>query len=271
MSLYACSSCMDNIPLHKPRLHCTDCRSHDICASCYVLSISTGGHTTDHLVDLIEKSGTVPLPPPQPPRPLLPPRKSTQSSPISPPQSQPYARPEVGRSPLPHLQSQQIPQYIPQPIPAEYAGPRRQVSQYIAQPLPPAYVQPQQQQQTPQYVAQPVAQPVVQPVATAGTPAQVINTQPIVQTHGWTPLFEGSEPSALGAHFFSVVFDCLDTQKKGFLTPEQYSAFLDVQGYLPEQDVCMFNPPFTPPFRLSCSMLKKNQFREKNEQSTIRL
>jgi hypothetical protein len=57
---------------------------------------------------------------------------------------------------------------------------------------------------------------------------------------GWKPLFEGSNPSPTALAFFNAVFDCLDTLRVGVLAPEQYSAFCDVQGYLPDEDVCKY-------------------------------
>jgi hypothetical protein len=70
--------------------------------------------------------------------------------------------------------------------------------------------------------------------------AQPSYSPPIFAPPGWNPIFDGCEPSATGAAFFNAVFDCLDTQNRGLLSPEQYSAFNDVQGYLPDQDVCKY-------------------------------
>jgi len=113
MSLYYCSSCADTIPLHKPRINCNDCRFHNICANCYVLNIFTGQHVQGHTTRVIPKSGRV-LPPPLPAR----------HSPTTIPQPQPQGRPEIGRRPVggPSI-SQQIPEYVSQPIPSPYGHP----------------------------------------------------------------------------------------------------------------------------------------------------
>ncbi|KAH6669269.1 hypothetical protein B0J14DRAFT_566027 [Halenospora varia] len=76
----------------------------------------------------------------------------------------------------------------------------------------------------------------------APEPAIPTTTQPAApaqsaSTSGWQPLAYGSKPSATFVAFLEAVFACLDTDKDGMLTPEQYSAFLDVQGYGPEEDV----------------------------------
>jgi len=69
-----------------------------------------------------------------------------------------------------------------------------------------------------------------------------------VRQMGWRPLFEGCNPSPTDLAFFNGVFDFLDMTKTGLLTPEQYSAFLDVQGYLPDEDVCKYsNLPYPTP------------------------
>ena len=129
MSLYYCSSCADTIPLHKPRINCIDCRFHNVCANCYVLSVYTGQHVRAHTTRVIPKSGKV-LPPP------LPARHSSTTI----PQSQPQGRPEVGRRPVggPQIQ-QQTPQYASQPVPLPYSHPTgnpNRMSYIPPQPVP---------------------------------------------------------------------------------------------------------------------------------------
>jgi len=363
MSLYTCSSCSDTIPLQKPRLHCTICRSHDICAKCYVLSTYTSGHTADHITTLTRQSGTIPVqqlssPPPLPPRPsstnvpqvqhysrpevswnpALQSQTTPQYSPA--PQAQHYNRPEVGRKPVveqrnnypqftPPLQAQQYgnpslgrpvgeaqqqePYFAPPPQSQPYASQSRPTS--VAQQQIPYQMPSQSQPERPgsvkipvtetqsQYLPPPQSQPPggtaftipssetkleaptydsphVQPLETpesgrnsvaesqhpapqnqqpqpqqfadsstnvtvgyAPSPQQMASPAPVPpqnsqRPQGWKPIFEGCNPSAIGLAFFNTVFDCLDTQKKGLLTPEQYSAFNDVQGYAIDEDVC---------------------------------
>ncbi|KAH8679957.1 hypothetical protein BGZ60DRAFT_401015 [Tricladium varicosporioides] len=74
-------------------------------------------------------------------------------------------------------------------------------------------------------------EPAIPTTAQPAAPAQPATTS------GWQPFAYGSKPSATFVAFLEAVFACLDTDKDGMLTPEQYSAFLDVQGYGPDEDV----------------------------------
>lgn len=199
---------MDNIPLHKPRLQCTDCRFYNVCASCYVLGAYTSPHISTHRVIVIEKSGVIQLPPPPPPRPPLPPRKSTSASPS---QSTAY------------ISSQQ-----PTRKPLQHGSPLGS----------PSVGSPSTQQENPAHVREQMNEAAGMPQ----TSPQSTDLQDGAQSRGWSPLFQGSEPSALGNQFFDALFNCLDAQRTGAITPEQYSAFLDVQGYLPEENYCMLAP-----------------------------
>jgi hypothetical protein len=60
---------------------------------------------------------------------------------------------------------------------------------------------------------------------------------------GWRLLFDGSRPTQFMVDFFGVIFSCLDTARSGYLTPEQYSAFCDVQGYDLDANVCKSHLP----------------------------
>ncbi|OIW35665.1 hypothetical protein CONLIGDRAFT_710806 [Coniochaeta ligniaria NRRL 30616] len=65
MSLYFCDGCLDQIPPDRPRFHCQQCPSYDICAHCIAVRIIakklTGdpakGHDNGHHSQLILKSG----------------------------------------------------------------------------------------------------------------------------------------------------------------------------------------------------------------------
>ena len=57
----------------------------------------------------------------------------------------------------------------------------------------------------------------------------------------WQPLFEGTQPTQMMADLLTAIFICLDATGTRLLAPEQYSSFLEVQGYLLEEDVCEFS------------------------------
>jgi hypothetical protein len=235
MSLFNCSSCADTIPLLKPRIQCRICYSHDLCANCYVLGIYTGTHREDHTTVLHKKSETVLKPPPLPPRRVsatapeqLPSRPAPgrnvqpQGVPKYPsPQSQPPTGPPastkspVGPSPSssPQIQGVATPQFSPAP-PQPSAGP------------PPSHPQ----ISGPGY---PLMSRVPSREPSGGPPPSAISNQ-----QGWKPFFDGCNPTPTGIAFLNSVFDCLDSMKAGMLAPEQYSAFLDVQCYRLEEDVC---------------------------------
>lgn len=63
------------------------------------------------------------------------------------------------------------------------------------------------------------------------------------QTHsaaltGWQPFFNNTAPTAFGMAFFNEIFNHLDINRTGLLTPEQYSDFLDVIGHSLDQNAC---------------------------------
>jgi hypothetical protein len=76
------------------------------------------------------------------------------------------------------------------------------------------------------------------------------NTEPEVgvapsyhQPDKWEPLFE--EDSTSTPNFIalmSTIFSHLDPDHTGYLSPEIYSGFLDVQGYKLEANICKFHP-----------------------------
>lgn len=224
MTLFSCSSCSDSIPLHKPRIHCMVCSWHDICASCYVLSKHTGSHTPQHGTMLLEKSGTLPKPPPLPARPtsVVPSYRAQSPRPV---------RPNTG-TPT-NLLAQSPPPVPPATVTRIYSP-----------------VQPSTPSGTPQVQRKPVeiapqAVPASRSVDAAEPRCNAGNATAGGQ-QGWKPLFEGSSPSRTALAFFNAVFDCLDTLKVGVLAPEQYSTFCDVQGYLPDEDVCKYEHVKTP-------------------------
>jgi hypothetical protein len=58
----------------------------------------------------------------------------------------------------------------------------------------------------------------------------------------WEPLFgNDSGPTPIFVALMSTVFSHLDPQHTGYLSPEIYSGFLDVQGYPLTENICEFH------------------------------
>lgn len=129
--------------------------------------------------------------------------------------------------PLPPRRQPAPAQPVPQnpPVPQQFMPPPPAV-QREAVPSPAVSPRVIQRQVAPQQAKSPA------PNASAPT-----KYQPPSQT-GWQPLFQGSGPTPIMEAFLNAVFTRLDADKDGLLTPEQYSAFCDVQEYGPDEDVC---------------------------------
>lgn len=77
-----------------------------------------------------------------------------------------------------------------------------------------------------------------------------ISSQPVKQSNpssvqavaqgGWKPLFSGSSATPTFVALLTAVFEQLDTDKDGLITPEQYISFLEVQHYTNEEHVCRY-------------------------------
>jgi hypothetical protein len=82
--------------------------------------------------------------------------------------------------------------------------------------------------------------PYANPPQTAAGPGghQTQNTAPASSTAQWQTLQASGVPSPFLRSLLSAVFERLDVHRTGSLSPEQYSAYLDVQQYQLEEDVC---------------------------------
>ncbi|ESZ94336.1 hypothetical protein SBOR_5280 [Sclerotinia borealis F-4128] len=89
MSLYGCDGCAEPIRPDKARIQCHICTDYNLCANCFVIQNVTRTHVSSHPTMIYKTSGTSTsgVPPPVPPRPvpLLPPRKNTMTSSSTPP------------------------------------------------------------------------------------------------------------------------------------------------------------------------------------------
>ncbi|RAL59120.1 hypothetical protein DID88_006766 [Monilinia fructigena] len=84
MSLYECDGCTELIRPDKARIQCHICTDYNLCANCFVIQNVSRTHINNHPTSIYKTSGTTTpaVPPPKAPRPisLLPTRKDTLSS-----------------------------------------------------------------------------------------------------------------------------------------------------------------------------------------------
>ncbi|KAF2710236.1 hypothetical protein K504DRAFT_254937 [Pleomassaria siparia CBS 279.74] len=247
-SLYTCDGCSEYIPAAKARLDCDNCvPKHDTCANCYVVGNYTKGHVEGHTSSLIVQSGFRPQPPPMPPRgqdaggsrQQNQETYGQQNMNVKQQQQQQQQQRQYPQSVAPVQQNQQS-QYAQSPAPVQQYQQSKQgygQQQVYGQQHVPAH------QYTPTQQYAPVRQQVV-PLPQASPSAPRTPTQGTSQPSpsGWQPLFSGSAPTATYTAFLQAVFARLDTDKDGLISPEQYSAFLDVQQYRLEEDVCTYIP-----------------------------
>ncbi|KAF1991069.1 hypothetical protein K402DRAFT_389269 [Aulographum hederae CBS 113979] len=273
-TMYTCHACGEEIPPSKALIRCEICQSFDLCANCFVTGRTAQSHTPYHPTKLFKRSELVELPPPP-----LPPRPSSTNPPFNstpqPPQKFTPATTTFGNSPQQHQY------YTPpsgQPSPAQYTVPP-------PPPLPApynAYGQPQELQ-----AASP--HPYNYPPPSADTPqhyqAYASNTSPAPpqpprpvsssshpQGPGsglslWSILFDGEIPTQAFVQLMTAFFTHLDPQRKGTLTPEVYSSFLDAQGYATEHNVWKMS--LTPVFGVTAESHADSQIRAAFENFSI--
>ncbi|KAL4980274.1 hypothetical protein BDW66DRAFT_72673 [Aspergillus desertorum] len=224
MSLYKCTTCNDLIQPAKPRLSCPSCTPRmTLCANCYVLQDYPPQHQDDesHSISLHIHSGFLPVPPPPPPR----------TQPISRSLSS-YGPPH--RRPIPPVKaySDVPPRKPPRPTRSETEI-RSEVDDMkeseVPKSLPPRVLDPEQQQQQRQSSQQ-------------RTPEQDISEQYPEQhqspAQGWTPLLtEDMKPSPSFTRMMEELFQHLDPQRTGFLSPEVYSQYIEACGAPPNHNI----------------------------------
>lgn len=202
MPLYMCDGCWEAIPALKARIHCLECEDFDLCANCFVVGRFGKGHLKKHKTSMEERSGIDVGDEAEPENPTLRAAPAIQSSWQSNPTSPPYSSTQSPRS-----------------------------SQGRAPVQSPAQSS---------HHNTPARTPIVFPTTVAQnsyTQLQFSPTQTEI-TSGWQPLFHGIQPTQTMLDLMTAIFLCLDTTGIRLLAPEQYSKFLDVQGYLTEENVC---------------------------------
>jgi hypothetical protein len=231
--LYQCNGCLEKIPAHRARVSCHSCPDYHLCANCFVIKQYTKPHADSHATLVLKKSGVVvPLPPGFTPRPApaLPPR---QNSTIN-------TRQTARATELPTANWGALWNVLKAPL--EKKDKRGRIDATVksdglndmregstssmmsgangsgVKDLPPS---------PPQYVTE--EENYDNQIPSYPQPAE------------WEALFEAdSTPTPIFIAFMSTIFGHLDPKHAGYLAPEVYSDFLDVQGYELASNICEY-------------------------------
>ncbi|TVY84781.1 hypothetical protein LSUE1_G001405 [Lachnellula suecica] len=230
---YSCGSCTDIIPTQRARIQCHTCTDFHLCANCFVIKQFSKPHIDSHPTMVVKESGIiVPAAPgfsARPPPPL-PPRQNQATDAIAAESEIPMANWgalwSLMKAPLERrkkqgsvddsVKSTQVEPTDP-PSPAPTASGGLAVNEDLPKP--------------PQTPMSPFPLPPPKPVrrTTGMEPGEAPSYQ---QPSQWEPLFEAdSTPTANFVALMSTIFNHLDPEQTGYLSPEIYSGFLEVQGY----------------------------------------
>ncbi|KAL6236666.1 hypothetical protein BDW75DRAFT_229317 [Aspergillus navahoensis] len=206
MSLYKCTFCNEPIQPTRPRLSCASCIPRmTLCANCYVVQNYPPQHQDDesHSISLHIQSGFLPVPPPPPPR-VQPVSRSLSA----------YAVPSRRPVSTANACSDVPPRKPPRPTKSETEI-RSEVEDVERRPPTPPLraLDPEQQQRTPDQ-----------------EPPEY-SKQPLPTARGWTPLLtEEMKPSPSFTRMMEELFQHLDPQRTGLLSPEVYSQYIEACG-----------------------------------------
>ncbi|KAL5003092.1 hypothetical protein BDV10DRAFT_180783 [Aspergillus recurvatus] len=206
MSLYKCTSCNEPIQPTRPRLSCASCAPRTtLCANCYVVQNYPPQHQDDesHSISLHIQSGFLPVPPPPPPR-AQPVSRSLSA--YGPPRRRPIST---------NTYSDVPPRMPPRPTKSEteIKSEVEDAERRAPTSPPPTALDPEQQQRTPDQ----------QPPD--------YSEQPLPTARGWAPLLtEEMKPSPSFTRMMEELFQHLDPQCTGFLSPEIYSQYIEACG-----------------------------------------
>lgn len=205
MPLFMCDGCWEEIPLLKARIHCTVCQSVDLCANCHVVGRAVDGHTKRHKMVVVERSGI-----------------DTSGDGVT-SQGTSTVTPSINSTwPMnaasPPYSTTQSPMSQPQPMTSSPAQSSQHSTPAVA---PRVYAHPMSMQ-TPEALS-------------AFAPSDVVT--------GWQPLFNGTQATQMMIDLLTAIFLCLDDAGIRVLSPEQYCAFLDAQGYFENENICKSGEP----------------------------
>lgn len=249
MSVYNCDGCREDIPEKKARIYCHNCRDN-YCANCFVVQKFPAAHKMSHPTMILNVSGVVldQAPLVMPPRP----KASIAARHIA----QTYEAPPL----LPRTQTAPVLQtgakwnsssgetiQVPTAnwgalVPAmrgllKSKKKEPSISEHIPIPAPLPKDLPVSDRSKAGTIEQHKSLP--QEVPLPATPMD--EEEPIPPPECWEPMFSNDgTPQPIFISLMSELFSSLDSKAEGLLAPEQYSAYLEVQGVDTADNICMF-------------------------------
>ncbi|KAK6584731.1 hypothetical protein PZA11_002955 [Diplocarpon coronariae] len=231
--LYSCASCTAAIPPHRARVSCHSCPSHHLCANCQVIKNFVPPHSAVHSTMVFKHSGLTFAPPagfaPRPgPAPPLPPRAAPSRTPsllqiaetpasVTVPTANWGALWNVLKAPLEKREKRAAKR---DSVDEAWEGKPREVGRRSETSLVAS--------------SQEADLPLSPPGSRRSTLETVGSAAPAPQypvPESWTAFFEKDyTPTPIFVALMSTLFSRLDPEQTGFLSPENYSAFLEVQG-----------------------------------------
>ncbi|CZR65903.1 uncharacterized protein PAC_15803 [Phialocephala subalpina] len=243
--LYSCNGCSELIPTDRARVACHTCPDYHLCANCTIIKQYTRPHVDSHTTMVLKLSGfVVPPPPGFPPRPApaLPPR---QNSTIN-------TRQTVRVSELPTANWGALWSAIKDPLEKMGKKSRKGSVDTTRGRSDSVMTGGLGDNDKGSNASSPLSQnpvndmPPSPPKSVRGGINRIDSEAPSYpRLAEWESLFGADgTPTPIFVALMSTIFGHLDPEHTGYLTPEVYSAFLDVQGC--ESDVNRCKPPMGP-------------------------
>lgn len=222
--LYSCSGCWDPIPTNRARIACRDCTDVNLCTNCYVLDHFPTTHSKSHETTVVRESGHMAALPPKmanftlapPPTPDEWTRRASEI-----PTANWGALWDVMKAPLVKMDKKD----------KKSAKPAMRVQTAVPQ-CQSTTCSPLSRTVMPHSSSPPISGNKISPSIEFPTPIYV-------RPENWEPFFdEDFGPTPTFIALMNTIFNCLDDQGTGYLTPETYANFLEMQGYPLSANTC---------------------------------
>lgn len=242
--LYSCNGCNDEIPTDRARIACHICPDYHLCANCFVIKQFSKPHIESHSTMVLKSSGfVVPTPPGFAPRaaPALPPRqKSQQSVRVSEmPTANWGALWNVIKAPLEKMDKKNRKGSVDvKDDEFKNVDVRGRSASTMSGGLDGKAKEHERDSERGSDACSPLSQNPVNSLPPSPPKSfrhgldRVDSSAPSYPRPAkWEPLFEtDGTPTPIFVALMSTIFSHLDPNHTGYLRPETYSAFLDVQG-----------------------------------------
>ncbi|KAI1000120.1 hypothetical protein K3495_g8076 [Podosphaera aphanis] len=208
--LYACSACWEAIPRQRARISCQQCADCNLCSNCYVIDYFFPPHAKSHSITVVKESGILDTSNFS----LAPPNRCLDESlrrASEIPTANWGALWDVMKAPLVKLERRSSKPVTRIQTPVEqdpHSGTCFPFSQIPSAPLSPPLSDHKERGS------------IEFPVPKDPRPDK------------WEPFFgDDSAPTSTFISLMVSIFSCLDDKQTGYLTPEIYANFLEMQGY----------------------------------------